>query len=62
MPKNILILKGSPRKNGNSSVLADQVTQGAQAQGPRWRVSGWLTCRSTPVMPAIPARKRMAYV
>ena len=33
MPKNILIIKSSPRKHGNSSVLADQVAQGAQAQG-----------------------------
>jgi multimeric flavodoxin WrbA len=31
--KNILILKGSPRKHGNSSVLADQVALGAQEQG-----------------------------
>ncbi len=33
MQKNILIIKSSPRKNGNSSVLADQVALGAQSQG-----------------------------
>ena len=33
MNKNVLILKGSPRKNGNSSVLADQVAQGARQKG-----------------------------
>ena len=29
----ILIVKGSPRKNGNSAVLADQVAAGAQGAG-----------------------------
>ncbi|MFN2236637.1 MAG: flavodoxin family protein [Anaerolineales bacterium] len=33
MSKNVLILKGSPRKNGNSSVLADQAALGARQQG-----------------------------
>ena len=33
MSKSILILKGSPRENGNSSVLADQVAAGARAVG-----------------------------
>jgi len=33
MSKKVLILKGSPRKNGNSSVLADQVAFGAQKHG-----------------------------
>jgi multimeric flavodoxin WrbA len=33
MSKKVLILKGSPRKNGNSSVLADQVALGAQVLG-----------------------------
>ena len=33
MDKTVLILKGSPRKNGNSSVLADQVAQGARQKG-----------------------------
>jgi len=32
-PRLILILKGSPRKNGNSSILADQVAAGATAAG-----------------------------
>ena len=31
MEKNILILKGSPRERGNSSVLADQVVEGAKS-------------------------------
>lgn len=31
--KRILILKGSPRKNGNSSILADQVAAGAKQAG-----------------------------
>jgi multimeric flavodoxin WrbA len=33
MNKNILIIKSSPRKNGNSSVLADQVALGAKEKG-----------------------------
>ncbi len=33
MGKSILILKGSPRENGNSSVLAEQVAAGARAAG-----------------------------
>jgi multimeric flavodoxin WrbA len=33
MTKTILILKGSPREKGNSSVLADQVAAGAVADG-----------------------------
>jgi multimeric flavodoxin WrbA len=33
MSKNILILKGSPREKGNSSVLADQVAAGAKSNG-----------------------------
>ncbi|OGN72167.1 MAG: hypothetical protein A2X25_00435 [Chloroflexi bacterium GWB2_49_20] len=33
MSKNILILKGSPRQQGNSNVLADQVAEGARQAG-----------------------------
>ena len=33
MGKTVLILKGSPRKNGNSSVLADQAAEGARQKG-----------------------------
>jgi multimeric flavodoxin WrbA len=33
MTKNILILKGSPRENGNSSILADRAAIGAQEVG-----------------------------
>jgi multimeric flavodoxin WrbA len=33
MSKHIVILKGSPRERGNSSVLADQVGAGAEAAG-----------------------------
>ena len=33
MAKRILILKGSPREKGNSSVLAEQVSAGAQEAG-----------------------------
>ena len=33
MNKSILILKGSPRKKGNSAVLADQVFSGAKKAG-----------------------------
>jgi multimeric flavodoxin WrbA len=32
-PKHIVILKGSPRQNGNSNMLADQVASGAKAGG-----------------------------
>jgi len=33
MSKNLLIFKGSPREKGNSSVLADQVAEGARQAG-----------------------------
>jgi multimeric flavodoxin WrbA len=33
MDKKVLILKGSPRERGNSSVLADQVAAGAKSAG-----------------------------
>ena len=33
MGKTVLVLKGSPRKNGNSSVLADQAAEGARQSG-----------------------------
>jgi multimeric flavodoxin WrbA len=33
MSKSIVILKGSPRQNGNSAVLADQVAAGAKESG-----------------------------
>ena len=33
MSKKVLILKGSPRQRGNSSVLADQVRAGAEGAG-----------------------------
>ncbi|MGI6691259.1 MAG: flavodoxin family protein [Clostridiales bacterium] len=33
MKKNILILTGSPRKDGNTSILADAFARGAQAAG-----------------------------
>ncbi len=58
MSKNIVILKGSPRVNGNSSVLADQVAAGARAAGAEVEVfylhamdirpcDGCDTCRET---------------
>ncbi len=33
MSKNIMIVKGSPRKNGNSSILADHLASGAREEG-----------------------------
>ncbi len=33
MKKNILIFNGSPRKNGNTAVLANQITLGAKEAG-----------------------------
>ena len=33
MPKQILILKGSPREKGNSATLADRLAAGASAAG-----------------------------
>lgn len=33
MPKNVLILSGSPRKGGNSDLLCDQFVRGAQEAG-----------------------------
>ncbi len=33
MKKNILIINGSPRKNGNTAVLANQITLGAKGTG-----------------------------
>jgi multimeric flavodoxin WrbA len=33
MPKHVLVFKGSPRENGNSSTLADRAAQGAKSTG-----------------------------
>lgn len=33
MPKKILIISGSPKKNGNTDILIDWFTQGAKVQG-----------------------------
>ncbi|HEY73224.1 MAG TPA: flavodoxin family protein, partial [Thermoflexia bacterium] len=33
MASKVIILKGSPRKNGNSAILAAQVAAGAEAVG-----------------------------
>ncbi|RLC77221.1 MAG: flavodoxin family protein, partial [Chloroflexi bacterium] len=33
MANKIIIVKGSPRKNGNSAILAEQVAAGAEAVG-----------------------------
>jgi len=33
MAKQVLVFKGSPRENGNSSTLADRVVEGAKAAG-----------------------------
>ncbi len=33
MAKRVLVFKGSPRENGNSSALADRAAEGAQAAG-----------------------------
>jgi len=35
MPKNILILSGSPKKDGNTAALAEWFTEGAASQGAR---------------------------
>ena len=35
MPKNVLIVVGSPRKRGNSAILARQVADGVKAAGAR---------------------------
>jgi multimeric flavodoxin WrbA len=32
-PKKVVVLLGSPRKNGNSAVLADRIIRGAQSAG-----------------------------
>jgi multimeric flavodoxin WrbA len=31
--KKLVIIKGSPRENGNSALLADRVAEGARAAG-----------------------------
>ncbi len=33
MPRNVLILKGSPRERGNSNTLAERCAEGARARG-----------------------------
>ena len=52
MGKNILILEGSPRPNGNSDMLAEVFATGARAKGyevsvikvPGYKVNGWFAC------------------
>lgn len=51
----ILVLTGSPRKNGNSNILADHFIKGAAEQGMRLCVLMRLKTMFIPVLPAIPA-------
>lgn len=56
MPKNILILSGSPKKNGNTAALAEWFTEGAVSRGARvelihtaflqYKFLGCTSCRS----------------
>ena len=52
--KNVLILEGSPRPNGNSHLLSDALARGAEEAGhtvtriaaARKRVAGFLGCNA----------------
>ncbi len=55
MTKKILILNGSPKKNGNTAILVDWFIQGAKAKGAKtevvrtdflkYKVNGCISCR-----------------
>ncbi len=52
MPKNIVIINGSPRKNGNTEILVDAFIEGAESSGNivtkfnvgRMKINGWRVC------------------
>ena len=56
MPKNILVLSGSPKKNGNTAALVEWFSEGAVTKGARievihvaflkYKFSGCTSCRS----------------
>jgi len=46
--KMILVVKGSPREKGNSSILADQLVEGAKAEGARVEVFSLQTMNIQP--------------
>ena len=51
--KNVLILSGSPRKNGNSDILCDEFQRGAEEAGHQVERSVWQQKRYTLVLPVI---------
>ena len=59
MAKKVLVLLGSPRRKGNSAILADQITKGAKQR------SKPFICMERPlrpVKPVLPARRKTARV
>ncbi|MFR1532533.1 MAG: hypothetical protein ACLSTO_01865 [Bilophila wadsworthia] len=58
MKKNILILSTSPRKNGNSEMLAREFARGAEEADITWNCSACTTKPSAFAKAVWPARKR----
>lgn len=60
--KKVLILSGSPRKDGNSDLLCSEFMRGAQESGNEVQRSSCAARRLCPAMPAITAATTAASV
>lgn len=60
MGKNVLILSGSPRKNGNSDILCDEFMRGAADAGHQVEKIRVAEKKSSIAVPATPAKKASA--
>ena len=52
--KKVLILEGSPRRNGNSAILSDEFTRGEGKPGAMWKKSVLQARRLPGVLGAMP--------
>ena len=62
MAKKILVLLGSPRRKGNSAILADQITKGAKAAKAKVETIYLHGKTIAPCKAFLPARRKIARV